>query len=199
MILSQGYDNGYLLIKVYLLHMNEMDYTEEDDFYDGPSKSQVKRELLAITDLGKKVIELPFDKVKQLPLDEKLLDAIRICQKIKDRGEGKRRQVHYVGKLMRNADIDAIKHQLDVWENGSKEVTDQMHQLETLRDRLIERDDELTMLLSEYPEIDIQPLRNLIRAARKEKTHNANLNENQEPQKKNYRALFQFLKPFIIK
>ncbi|ETD66620.1 hypothetical protein V757_12440 [Pelistega indica] len=179
--------------------MNEMDYTEEDDFYDGPSKSQVKRELLAITDLGKKVIELPFDKVKQLPLDEKLLDAIRICQKIKDRGEGKRRQVHYVGKLMRNADIDAIKHQLDVWENGSKEVTDQMHQLETLRDRLIERDDELTMLLSEYPEIDIQPLRNLIRAARKEKTHNANLNENQEPQKKNYRALFQFLKPFIIK
>lgn len=178
--------------------MHDTDYEDEDDFYDGPSKSQIKRELQAITDLGKQVIELPFDKVKQLPLDEKLLEAIRTCQKIKSRGEGKRRQVHYVGKLMRNADIDAIRHQLDVWENGSKETTAQMHQLETLRDRLLADDSELTLLLNEYPEVDVQQLRALIRAARKEQAQNAALPEGQDPQKKSYRALFQFLKPLII-
>ncbi|NEN75341.1 ribosome-associated protein [Pelistega sp. NLN82] len=177
--------------------MNETNY-EDDDFYDGPSKSQIKRELLAITELGKQVIELPIEKIKQLPLDEKLLDAIKVCQKIKTRGEGRRRQVQYVGKLMRHADIEAIRKQLDTWENGSKEATAQMHQLETLRDRLIASDDELTILLNTYPEIDVQPLRALIRAARKEITHNTTLAEGQEPQKKNYRALFQFLKPFVM-
>lgn len=173
-------------------------YDDEEDFYDGPSKSQIKREMLAITELGRQLTELPFDKVKQLPLDEKILDAIKTCQKIKTRGEGKRRQVQYVGKLLRSADIEAIRHQLDVWENGSKEATAQMHQLETLRDRLIQDDEELTLLLNEYPEIEVQQLRALIRAARKEQTNNATLPEGQEPQKKNYRALFQFLKPFIM-
>lgn len=179
--------------------MHETIYdTNDEDFEEGPSKSQIKRELLAITELGKKVIELPFDKVKQLPLDEKLLDAIKTCQKIKSRGEGKRRQVHYVGKLMRNADVDAIRRQLDTWENGSKENTAQMHQLETLRERLLQDDQELTLLLNDYPHVDIQQLRTLIRAARKEQAHNATLTEGQEPQRKQYRALFQFLKPLIM-
>ncbi len=178
--------------------MNPTDLEDDDDVYDGPSKSQVKRELLAITELGKKVVELPFDKVKQLPIDEKLLEAIRDCQKITTRGEGRRRQTHYVGKLLRNADVDAIRRQFDIWEHGSKEVTAQMHRLESLRDRLITDDSELTHFLNDYPEIDGQQLRALIRAARKEQSQNANLNPDQEPQRKSYRALFQFLKPFIL-
>ena len=133
--------------------MNPTDLEDDDNGYDGPSKSQVKRELLAITELGKQVIELPFDKVKQLPLDEKLLEAIRDCQKITTRGEGRRRQMHYVGKLMRTANVDAIRRQIDIWENGSKEVTAQMHRLENLRDRLIADDAELTHFLNDYPEV----------------------------------------------
>lgn len=178
--------------------INQTDLETDNNEYDGPSKSQVKRDLQAITDLGKQVIDLPFDKVKQLPLEEKLLDAIRACQKITTRGEGRRRQMLYVGKLMRNADVEAIRRQLDIWENGSKEVTAQMHRLENLRDRLLAHDDELTLFLSDYPEVDGQPLRALIRAARKEQTQNAALAPDQEPQRKNYRALFQFLKPFIL-
>lgn len=176
--------------------MDTIDNHHEDS-YDPPSKSHIKRELLAITDLGKKIIQLSFDRVKQLPLDEKLIEAIRDCQHIKTRGEGKRRQTHYVGKLLRNADIDAIKQQLDVWENGSKEDTANMHQLETLRDRLIATDDELTLLLREYPNTDIQQLRALIRSARKEQQNNATLSPERPPQRKSYRALFQFLKSFI--
>jgi ribosome-associated protein len=53
-------------------------------------------------------------------------------------------------------------------------------------------------LLNDYPHVDIQQLRTLIRAARKEQAHNATLTEGQEPQRKQYRALFQFLKPLIM-
>ncbi|MBK1780850.1 ribosome-associated protein [Advenella sp. WQ 585] len=178
------------------MHSDQTDQ-DDNDFYDRPSKSQIKRELHAILDLGKQVIELPYDKVKQLPLDEKLLDAIKTAQKTPGR-EGKRRQIHYVGKLMRTADIDAIRQQLDVWENGSKEITAHMHRLETLRDRLIASDEELTVLLSEYPQVDIQQFRALIRAARKEQAANNALPDTQEPQKKHYRALFQALKSILL-
>ncbi|NLY63640.1 MAG: ribosome-associated protein [Alcaligenaceae bacterium] len=177
------------------MHTDQTDQ-DDNDFYDRPSKSQVKRELHAILDLGKQVIELPYDKVKQLPLDEKLLDAIKTAQRISGR-EGKRRQIHYVGKLMRDADTEAIRKQIDIWENGSKETTAQMHRLETLRDRLIANDEELTRLLAEYPQVDAQQLRAQIRGARKEQAHNDTLSEGQEPQKKHYRALFQALKSFL--
>ncbi|ADU91343.1 conserved uncharacterised protein [Taylorella equigenitalis 14/56] len=174
--------------------MNENNQDLEDALYDGPSKSQIKRELLAIQELGRKIIALPLEKIKKLNLDEKILEEIKIAQKIKANGEGKRRQTAYVGKLLRTADIESIKTKLYEWENGSKSITAQMHMYENLRDRLIESDDSLTKLLETVPGVDIQQIRNLIRVARKEQTQNSKLNEGQEPQKKAYRALFQFIK-----
>lgn len=174
--------------------MNENQEEFAEDMYEGPSKSQVKRELLAITELGREIIALPIEKIKKLDLDEEILEQIKIAQKIKATTEGRRRQSAYVGKLLRNADIEAIKQKLYEWENGSKAITAQMHMYENLRDRLIESDDHLTNLLDSVPVIDIQQLRNLIRAARKEKIQNSQLQEGKEPQKKAYRALFQFLK-----
>src|SRR3546814_8610757 len=105
---------------------------DADHGYDGPSKSQVKREMLALQDLGKQLIELSPDQLKQLPLAEKLYEAIRLAQRTTSR-EGRRRQVHYVGKLMRDADAETIRTQLDVWKNGSREQTRAMHRLETDR------------------------------------------------------------------
>ncbi len=168
------------------------EYTD-DDGYDRPSKSQIKREMLELHDLGKQLVELPVEKLKKLPIDEKLFDAIRMAQRTTSR-EGLRRQVHYVGKLMRDADADAIRAQIDIWENGSREQTNAMHRLETLRDLLLNDDDALTKLLHEYPNLDIQHLRALIRAGRKEAEHNLTLQTGQDPQRKHYRALFQALK-----
>ncbi|HWK61712.1 MAG TPA: ribosome biogenesis factor YjgA [Eoetvoesiella sp.] len=169
---------------------------DTDDFaddYDGPSKSQIKREMLALQDLGKQLVELPPEKLKQLPLDEKLYEAIRLAQRTTSR-EGRRRQVHYVGKLMRQADAETITSQLDIWLNGSREQTQELHRLETLRDRLLADDDALTKLLNEYPGADGQQLRTLIRAGRKEAQNNAALQPGQDPQRKHFRALFQALK-----
>jgi ribosome-associated protein len=164
-----------------------------DNVYDGPSKSQVKRDMLALLDLGKELVDLSPERLKQLPLSERLYEAIRLAQRTTSR-EGLRRQVHYVGKLMRDAQADEIRTQLDTWKNGSREQTQAMHRLETLRDRLLKDDGALTTLLEKYPHADVQHLRSLIREGRKEVTANQTLRPGQEPQRKQYRALFQALK-----
>ena len=173
-------------------------HTEDDDHgYDRPSKSQVKREMHALLDLGKQLIEQPTERLKQLPLSEKLYEAIREAQRISNSREGLRRQIHYVGKLMRDADADTIRQQLDVWENGSREQTRAMHRLDNLRDLLLRNDDALTDLLKQYPQADVQQLRTFIREGRKEAQANAALQPGQEPKRKHYRALFQALKQLV--
>lgn len=158
-----------------------------------PSKSQIKRDMHALLDLGRELISLPPAKLAQLPLDEPLRDAIALAQRINS-NEGRRRQVHYVGKLMRQADVPALRAQLSLWANGSREQTRTMHRLEALRDRLIDSDEALTQLLERFPGLDIQSLRAQIRATRKEARDNAALPQGREPARKHFRALFQTLK-----
>lgn len=167
--------------------------TDDTDDYDRPSKSQVKREMLALTDLGKQLIALSPERLRQLPLAERLYEAIRDAQRTTSR-EGLRRQTHFVGRLMRDAQADVIRQQLDTWQNGSREETAEMHRLETLRNRLLADDEVLTELLSSYPGVDAQQLRTMIREARKEALANAALPQGHEPKRKHYRALFQVLK-----
>ncbi|MFT0533236.1 ribosome biogenesis factor YjgA [Castellaniella hirudinis] len=171
------------------------DHSQDEDFdaERGPSKSQVKRDMHALLDLGRQLIALPGAKLAQLPLDEKLRDAIALAQRITSH-EGRRRQTHYVGKLLRQADADPIRQQLAEWANGSREQARSMHRLEALRDRLLAEDDALTQLLDDFPALDIQALRSQIRAARKEARDNQARQPAQAPARKHYRALFQTLK-----
>jgi len=158
-----------------------------------PSKSQVKRDMHALLDLGRALVALSPERLKQLPLDEPLYEAIRLAQRTTSR-EGRRRQIHYVGKLMRAAPADAIRTQLDEWENGSHAQSARMHRLERLRDELLANEAALTALLTAHPHADSQALRAQIRAARKEAATNAALVAGRAPQRKHYRALFQTLK-----
>jgi len=163
------------------------------DAPERPSKSQIKRDMHALLDLGKELVDLPPSRLKQLPLADKLHEAIREAQRITSR-EGRRRQIHYVGKLMRDAPAEAIRATLAEWRDGSRAQTAAMHRLETLRDQLIADDGALTRLLAAHPHTDVQALRTQIRAARKEATANATLAPGREPQRKHYRALFQTIK-----
>jgi len=160
---------------------------------DRPSKSQVKRDLHSLLDLGRELVDLSPERLKQLPLAERLYDAIRLAQRTPSR-EGLRRQVHYVGKLMRDAQADEIRAQLDEWKNGSRKQTAALHHLEARRDKLLRDDDALTELLAEYPQADSQRLRTMIREGRKELAANTALRPGQEPLRKHYRALFQALR-----
>lgn len=158
-----------------------------------PSKSQIKRDMHALLTLGRQLIDLPATRLAQLDLDEKLREAIALAQRIHS-NEGRRRQVHYVGKLMRQADAQAIRAQLDLWENGSREQARAMHRLEALRDQLIRDDEALTAVIQHCPGLDVQALRAQIRAARKESQQNLALPQGREPARKHYRALFQIIK-----
>lgn len=163
------------------------------DAHERPSKSQVKRDMRALLDLGRALIALPPARLAQLPLDERLRDAITLAQRTRSR-EGLRRQTHYVGKLMRHADAAALRNQLDLWASGADLQTHAMHRLEALRDRLLDDDAALTEVLDAAPQADSQALRSLIRAARKEALANAGLPQGHAPSRKHYRALFQALK-----
>lgn len=168
---------------------------DTDDLPERPSKSQIKREMLALTDLGKQLVELPPERVRRLELPEKLHEAIRLAQRTTSR-EGRRRQIHYVGKLMRDPQLntEAIRTQLDTWAHGSREEAREQHRLESLRDLLLRDDRALTELLASCEVPDVQQLRATIRAARKEALQNSSLPPGSEPQRKHYRALFQALK-----
>lgn len=176
--------------------MSDLNVEPDENGYFGPSKSQVKRDMLALVDLGKALIDLSDDKLRQLKLDDKLYTAIKEARTIKAR-EGKRRQIHYVGKLLRNEDADIIREQLNVWANGSKEQARAMHRIEALRDLLMRSDDALTEFFDTYEQVNVQEFRTLVRSARREAQQNEAIPEGREPSRKHFRNLFQAIKAIV--
>ena len=158
----------------------------EDDF--GPSKSEVKRQMLARQQLAKTLSELSSDAIKSLPVDDRLKEKLLETEKIKTFGAIKRHTL-FLGKLMRAYDedeINAIKDRLDAIQGVNKAEIAKFHYLEKLRDELLLSDDRLTIFIKDHPHIDVQELRTLIRNARKEKELN-------KPPK-SFREIFQLLK-----
>ncbi|MCA3219224.1 MAG: DUF615 domain-containing protein [Burkholderiales bacterium] len=132
-----------------------------------PSKSQRKRDVQALQDVGIALVKLGAEQVHKLDLPEKLREAVLEAQRITSH-EGRRRQLQYVGKIMRQVDAAPIEEQLAVINGESKSAVALMHRCERWRDRLIDDDDALTEFLAEHPIEDVQSLRAMIRAARKE-------------------------------
>jgi len=153
-----------------------------------PSKTKIKKQMHELRDLGKELTELGKDQLAQLDLPENLHDSIREIKNINSFG-ARRRQMQYIGKLMRGVDTAPILAKLDAWKGKSQPHIAYMHQLERWRDRLMENDSVLTELLAAYPETDAQRLRTLIRNAQKE------LESGKPP--KNYREIFQILRDII--
>ncbi|HEY4374777.1 MAG TPA: ribosome biogenesis factor YjgA [Burkholderiales bacterium] len=136
--------------------------------YDRPSKSQVKRDMEALQELGREVAELPRERITELDLPEKLYDALIHYQKITAH-EGKRRQYQYIGKLMRNIDPQPLRDAVDRFKGESKAEVGDMHLAERWRERLLDEEGALAEFASAYPETDMQQLRTLIRNTKKER------------------------------
>jgi ribosome-associated protein len=153
-----------------------------------PSKTKIKKQMHELRDLGKELTELSKDQLAQLNIPDSLHDAIREMRNINKFG-AQRRQMQYIGKLMREVDPVPILAKLDTWKGKSQQHTAYMHLLERWRDRLMESDNALTGLLAAHPEADAQRLRTLIRNAQKEM-------EGGKPPK-NYREIFQVLREII--
>ena len=161
---------------------------EEDFEEEHVSKSQRKRDMHALQDLGSALVKLSNQQLAQLNLPEDLAAAVAECKRLK-KHEAIRRQMQYIGKLMRHVDPEPIQAQMAAWRGDSDAETAKLHQLERWRDRLLADDDALTKFATEHPGIDTQTLRNLIRNARKE----AQLAK----PPRNARALFRTLREIV--
>lgn len=160
----------------------------EDEEELPPSKTKIKKQMHELRDLGKELTELGKDQLAQLDIPENLRDAIREMKNISKFGAIKR-QMQYIGKLMRDVDTAPILAKLDVWKGRSQQHIAYTHQLERWRDRLMENDSALTELLAAHPEADAQRLRTLIRNSQKE------MEAGRPP--KNYREIYQVLREII--
>ena len=151
----------------------EADYNLPDELADDiPSKSQRKRDMHALQDIGAELVELPLAQLDKLPLPDRLRDAINQCKEIRSH-EAHRRQLQFIGKLLRDVEVEPLQQALAQLQQHAKIANQKFHQLERWRDRLIaEGDDALNAFLTEHPHADRQQLRQLIRTAQKEATQN---------------------------
>ncbi len=153
-----------------------------------PSKTKIKQQMHDLQDIGEQLVELSKDRLKEIDLPERLYDAVREMKRINTFGAQKR-QMQFIGRLMRDVDAAPIIAKLEVWSGKSNQHIAWLHQLERWRDRLLEDETALTELLAEHPAVDAQRLRALIRNALKEK-------ELEKPLK-SYREIFQVLREML--
>jgi len=164
-------------------------YHPEDDEEDIKSRTQIKREMEALQDLGKKLTELKKEQLKEVPMGEDLRAAIDLYRNNITQREARRRQMQYIGKLMRAEDEDAMQAVLDKYDSSSKAFAQSIHELEAWRTRLIDEGNQaMTDFIEKHPSVDVQQLRNLVRNAKKDVENNKN--------KGSAKKLFQFLREF---
>ena len=154
-----------------------------------PSKSQRKRESHALQDLGTELTELTDEQLAAVELPENLRDAVVEARRLAGKHEARRRQMQYVGKLMRHIEAEPIRASIDAYKAVSLQATARLHLLERWRARLLEDETALTELMREYPHTDAARVRTLLRNAERERA------AGQPP--KSFRALFQLLNETI--
>lgn len=154
---------------------NEHDDEFDDrDFYDeGPSKSAVKREMHALQEIGTRLTELSDAMLAKVPLeDDRLIEAITLARKINTHS-AKRRQLQYIGKLMRSIDPEPIQAALDAMDNKRRDAAAKFHLLEQLRDDLLkEGDTAIQAIVDRFPNADRSHLRQLVRQHKKSQSAN---------------------------
>lgn len=146
---------------------------DDDGYDDRPSKSARKRHSDDLQALGEALIELSDAELAELPLPEKLLDAVVLARRITAHG-GLYRQKQYIGKLMRKIDAEPIREALNARRDRERVEALRFHRVEQWRDRLLSEGDEaVARLKAEFPQIDSAAISALTERARKEQQHSA--------------------------
>ena len=144
----------------------------DDDFSGEKSKTQIKRELHALQELGQRLTTVKPDLLNKMPLTDELRRALAEAPK-HTANAAKKRHIQFIGRLMRDQDAEAILNILDQVDASTRQYNERFHNLERWRDRLIAGNDEtLEAFVNDYPETDRQHLRGLIRHAQHELAHN---------------------------
>lgn len=149
------------------------------------SKTQRKKEMLELQALGVALVALPESQIEAMGLADNLRQAVLEAKRIRSH-EGRRRQLQYIGRVMRAVDPAPIRARLDAITGHSAQAAAQHRRLEAWRERLLADDEALTQFAAEHPGADLQKLRSLIRNTRKEQK------EGKPPRA--YRELFRSIK-----
>jgi ribosome-associated protein len=153
------------------------------------SKSQVKREMLALQSLGERLVGLGPDQVRRIEMPEDLREAVLFAAKLK-KGEALRRQLQFIGTLMRDVDPEPIRKALDEIARGRSMDARLFRKIEEWRDALLDGDDGLLEeILGLHPQADPKWLRQCVLNGRRERAA-------QLPPKSS-RALFRYLRGLL--
>ena len=202
--MSRKPKKGYFVRGQFVAEGSEMDIqlkAELKGTFDA-SRTDLKRESDELQDLGKELLTLRADLFAAIGLPDKLVDAMAEAKRITN-FEGKRRQMQYVGKLMRKLEpavVQAARQAQQEQLKGSATEKLQLHLAEQWRDRLIADNDALAPWLVEHPDTDTQQLRALVRQARKDAlpADKAAVSEGLAPRKgRAYRELFQLVREHL--
>ena len=194
--MSRKPQKGYFVRGQFVAEGSELDleFKRELKGTDEATRTDLKRASTELQKLGEDLLTLRTDLMARLDLSEKLVDAVAEAKRITN-FEGKRRQMQYIGKLMRGLDdeqLNAVRAALNEQLNGSAEDNLRLHQAESWRDRMVADDDAVGEWIAQFPGTDIQQLRSLVRQARKD----AVPEKPGEAQRhgKAYREIFQLLR-----
>lgn len=153
---------------------------------DYKSKTQKKKEAHSLQELGEKLLHLSKEQIKEIGIPEEVLEALDLARTIKSR-EGLRRQIQYIGSLMRKIDSDSIQQAVDQFDQGNYKKALEFKETEQWRDELISGNNNLMEeILENHINSDRQQLSQLVRNARKE------VGNNKPP--KSSRVLFKYLR-----
>ncbi len=161
-------------------------WTPVFNLMDYISKSEKKREAHSLQKLGEKLLKLSREQVRKINIPDEILEELNLARTIKSR-EGLRRQIQFIGSLMRKIDSDPIQQAIEQLEQGDYMKALEFKETEQWRDELISGNNELLEeILGNHAIADRQQLSQLVRNARKEV-------ENNKPPKST-RALFRYLR-----
>ena len=199
--MSRKFKKGYFVQGQFVAEGSELDLELKRELKGGdePSRTDLKKESDELQTLGESLLDLRPDLMAKADLPEKLVDAVADAKRITN-FEGKRRQMQFIGKLMRKLDEDAVegvRAALLEQSQGSAQETLQLHLAEQWRDRLIKDDDACGEWLQSFPGTDSQQLRALIRQARKDApaASAATVSQGLAPrQSRAYREIFQLVR-----
>lgn len=158
---------------------------DEDDFI---SKSQLKREAHALTDLGSKLLALSVEQLAKFDLPDNLLEAFKVAKNIKKHGALKRQKL-YIGKLLRAIDSKPIEAKFEMLLSPHKEDVKQFHDVENWRDNIIDDTKNINEFIAAYPSAQRQSLTKLQRDS---------VNENSQISARAKRKLFLYIKEFVF-
>ena len=194
--MSRKPKKGYFVRGQFVAEGSELDleFKRELKGTSDATRTDLKRASTELQKLGEDLLTLRTDLMARLDLSEKLVDAVAEAKRITN-FEGKRRQMQYIGKLMRGLDdeqLGAVHAALNEQLNGSAEDNLRLHQAESWRERMVADDEAVGEWIAQFPGTDIQQLRSLVRQARKD----AVPEKPGEAQRhgKAYREIFQLLR-----